>query len=312
VQAKGNAIVVRAYDKGNMGGITGEQGDLRLESAAGFVPLAGEWKYKTGVDVKSLGPKPRLPQGLQAPQNLPAHLYNAMIHPLIPYSMRGAIWYQGESNAGRAYQYRTLFPLMINDWRERWDQGAFPFLFVQLANFDTDKQTPAEPADDSWAELREAQLMTLSLPHTGMASAVDIGESADIHPKNKQEVGRRLALAARHVAYGEELVYSGPIYKRMKAENGAIRLYFDHADNGFELKENARKTFQIAGEDKKFVWADARIDGDSVVVSSPQVANPVAVRYGWNDDPVMTLFNREGLPASPFRTDDWPGATQGK
>jgi sialate O-acetylesterase len=313
VKAGKNLVAVRVYDMGNQGGIGGEKGDLRFEPAgAKPIPLAGEWKYKAGLDLKTLGPRPQPPANLRAPQNSPAQLYDAMINPLIPYAMRGAIWYQGESNAGRAYEYRTLFPLMINDWRQRWHEGDFPFLFVQLANFDADNQTPAEPTDDAWAELREAQLMTLSLPKTGMASAIDIGLSKNIHPTNKQEVGRRLALAAEHIACGKDVVYSGPIYKKMEVKGDKVYLTFDHVDGGLVAKDNALKGFAVAGQDKKFVWADASIEGDAVVVSSAKVTVPVAVRYGWSDDPVMSLFNKEGLPASPFRTDDWPGITQGK
>ncbi|MDX9975845.1 MAG: sialate O-acetylesterase [FCB group bacterium] len=308
-----NAIVVRVYDMGGQGGIAGEEADLRLEvPGADVLPLAGEWKYKIGINVKDAGPRPKRPAQLAAPQNMPSALYNAMINPLIPYGMRGAIWYQGESNAGRAYQYRTLFPLMIKDWRQRWGQGDFPFLFVELASFNADNKVATEPEDNTWAELREAQLIALSLPNTGVASAVDIGISDNIHPTNKQEVGRRLALAAEHVAYGRKLVYSGPMYKGMKVEGGAIRLSFHHVGGGLVAKDGGLKGFAMAGADKKFVWADATIEGDSVVVSSPQVAAPVAVRYAWTDDPVMTLFNAEGLPASPFRTDDWAGITQGK
>jgi sialate O-acetylesterase len=201
---------------------------------------------------------------------------------------------------------------MIRDWRARWGQGDFPFLLVQLANFDADQQSPAEPADDPWAELREAQLMTLSLPNTAMASAVDIGNPTNIHPTNKQEVGRRLALAAEKIAYGKDTPVSGPLYKAMESEGGAIRLSFDHVGGGLVAKDGPLKGFAVAGEDRKFVWAEARIDGDTVVVTSPQVEKPVAVRYGWSDDPVISLFSKEGLPASPFRTDDWPGVTADK
>jgi sialate O-acetylesterase len=230
-----------------------------------------------------------------------------MIAPLIPYGIQGAIWYQGESNAGRAYQYRTLFPDMIKNWRDDWGLGKFPFLFVQLANF---METKPEPDESSWAELREAQTMTLGLPNTGMAVIIDIGEADDIHPKNKQDVGKRLALWALAETYGKELVYSGPIYKSMKADGGSIVLSFDHVGGGLVAKGGEElKGFAIAGADKKFVWADAKIDGDNVVVSSDDVSEPAAVRYAWADNPVCNLYNAEGLPASPFRTDKWPGVT---
>jgi sialate O-acetylesterase len=230
-----------------------------------------------------------------------------MISPLIPYGIQGAIWYQGESNAGRAYQYRTLFPDMIENWRKDWGCGEFPFLFVQLANF---MKTKPEPDESAWAELREAQLMTLKLPNTGMAVIIDIGEADDIHPKNKQDVGKRLALWALAETYGKKLVYSGPIYKSMKVDGSSIVLSFDHVGGGLIAKDDEQlKGFSIAGADKKFVWADAKIDGDTVVVSSDKVSEPAAVRYAWADNPVCNLYNEEDLPASPFRTDDWPGVT---
>jgi len=229
-----------------------------------------------------------------------------MIHPLIPYAIRGAIWYQGESNAGRAYQYRKLFPAMIQDWRKAWGQGDFPFLFVQLANYQPRKP---EPADSAWAELREAQTMTLSLPKTGMAVIIDIGEANDIHPKNKQDVGKRLARAALAIAYGKHIPYSGPMYDSMKIEGDAIRLTFKHVDGGLVARGGELKGFAIAGDDRRFVWADAKIDGDTILVRSDKVAKPKAVRYAWADNPECNLYNKADLPASPFRTDDWPGVT---
>jgi sialate O-acetylesterase len=230
-----------------------------------------------------------------------------MIAPLIPYGIQGAIWYQGESNAGRAYQYRKLFPAMIKNWRKDWKLGDFPFLFVQLANF---RAVKSEPDESDWAELREAQFMTLAVPNTGMATIIDIGEANDIHPKNKQDVGKRLALWALAETYDKDLVYSGPLYKSMEKKDNQIILHFDHiggglvADGGEPLKG-----FAIAGADRKFVWADAKIEGKTVVVSSDQVIEPVAVRYAWADNPVCNLYNEAGLPASPFRTDQWPGVT---
>jgi sialate O-acetylesterase len=230
-----------------------------------------------------------------------------MIAPLIPYGIGGAIWYQGESNASRAYQYRKLFPAMIKNWRNDWGQGKFPFLFVQLANF---MAIDPEPADSMWAELREAQSMTLDLPNTGMAVIIDIGEANDIHPKNKQDVGKRLALWALARSYGKKLVYSGPIYKSTKIKGDKVVLYFDHVGGGLiATGDGPLKGFAIAGADRKFVWADAKIDGDNIVVSSGEVSAPVAVRYAWADNPVCNLYNEEGLPASPFRTDNWPGIT---
>ncbi|MBI4558199.1 MAG: 9-O-acetylesterase [Candidatus Hydrogenedentes bacterium] len=305
-----NVITVRVRDIGYRGGFGGKPEDLRLylSQAPGTetMPLAGAWRYKVGVDMRNVPPRPQPPAIIEGNPNVPTVLYNAMIKPLVPYTIRGAIWYQGESNAGRAYQYRTLFPAMIQDWRKKWGQGDFPFLFVQLANF---LEVKAEPEEDAWAELREAQLMTLAQPKTGMAVILDIGEAKDIHPKNKQDVGRRLALAARHVAYGEKLVYSGPIYRKMAIENGKIRLWFDHVGGGLVAKGGELRGFAVASEDHKFVWGKAGIEGDTVVVYSPEAKFPVAVRYAWAANPVCNLYNQEGLPASPFRTDDWPGIT---
>jgi sialate O-acetylesterase len=300
-----NVIAVRVLDTGGNGGMYGHPEALNLiKDSTQVFSLAGEWRYQLGADLQKLPPRPAPPNT----PNRPTVLYNAMIAPLVPFAMRGVIWYQGESNAQRAYQYRTLFPLLIKDWRARWGQGNFPFLFVQLANF---RPVATEPVDDDWAELREAQTMALSLPNTGMAVTIDIGDANDIHPGNKQEVGNRLALNARRLAYGENLVYSGPIYKSMKIEGTRIRLFFDHAEDGLMSKDSDKlQGFAIAGEDRKFVWADAVIDGKTILVSSPQVAKPAAVRYAWAINPVCNLYNRAGLPASPFRTDSWPEITR--
>jgi sialate O-acetylesterase len=241
---------------------------------------------------------------------MPAGLYNGMLAPLAPYGIKGAIWYQGESNAGRAYQYRRLFPAMISNWRSDWGQGDFPFLFVQLAAFGPNSPTVGE---SDWAELREAQLMTLSnTPKTGMAVAIDVGTYDDIHPRNKQPVGSRLALSARAVAYGERLTHSGPVYESMRIEGEKVILSFKHSGGGLEARGGALKGFIIAGEDKVWREATAEINGHRVIVRSANVAKPVAVRYAWSKYPTCNLFNKEGLPATPFRTDDWPGVTQPK
>jgi sialate O-acetylesterase len=269
------------------------------------------WKKLVAV-AKAAGkepPKaPRSPTDPRVGQHRPANCYNGMLLPLIPYAIRGAIWYQGETNAGRAYQYRELFPLMIRQWRQDWGQGDFPFYFVQLANFMAVKE---QPADSAWAELREAQTMTLRTPNTGMAVIIDIGEANDIHPKNKQDVGQRLALWALAKDYGKKnLIYSGPMYRSMETKGNQIVLSFDHVGSGLLAKDGGTlRGFAIAAADKKFVWADARIVGNTVVVSSPAVPDPVAVRYAWAENPVCNLYNREGLPANPFRTDDWLGCT---
>lgn len=257
---------------------------------------------------KPLPPKPEEPIGPGHPYS-PTGLYNGMIVPILPYGIRGAIWYQGESNAWRAYQYRTLFPAMIKNWRDAWHQGDFPFLFVQLANY---MQPEPQPVESDWAELREAQLMTLSsVPNTGMAVTIDIGEP-DIHPKNKQDVGKRLALWALAKTYGKDIVYSGPIYKSMKVDGNKAVLAFDDIGGGLVAKGDSLKGFAIAGADRKFVWADAKIEGDTIIVSSDKVAAPVSVRYAWAINPVCNLYNKEGLPATPFRTDTWPGVTDGR
>jgi sialate O-acetylesterase len=239
--------------------------------------------------------------------NKPSVLFNGMIRPLLPFGIRGAIWYQGESNVGRAYHYRSLFPTMIRDWRSGWSQGDFPFLFVQLANFGEPQTTPG---DSDWAELREAQTMALSVPNTAMASAIDIGDALDIHPKNKQDVGERLALCALGTVFGWDVEYSGPLYSWMTVEGNAIRLRFDHVGNGLAAKgSDTLEGFAVAGADRRWMWADARIERDTVVVSTDAVPHPVAVRYGWHHNPVGNLYNRAGLPASPFRTDEWEGVT---
>jgi len=304
VKSGTNVIAVRVFDMGNNGGLYGKPEQLKLEDNSGRkLSIAGSWKYKIGLEV---GPIPKSPND----PNRPTVLYNAMIHPLLPYSIRGAIWYQGESNAGRAFQYRALFPTMIKDWRSHWQQGNFPFFFVQLANF---MQHESEPQEDAWAELREAQSMALNLPNTGMAVTIDIGDAKDIHPKNKQDVGIRLALNALAKVYGKDIPYSGPIYDSMNIEGNKIRLKFSNTNAGLKIEGSKQlKGFAIAGEDKKFVWGKAKIEGDEVVVWNAKIKNPVAVRYAWAANPVCNLYNGAGLPASPFRTDDWDGITYGK
>jgi len=233
-----------------------------------------------------------------------AELHNGMIAPLLPYAIKGAIWYQGESNAGRAAQYRRLFPTMIENWRQDWRLGDFTFLEVQLAPFMKIKE---EPSESAWAELREAQLLaTRILPNVGMAVITDVGDPNDIHPKKKEPVGARLALAARAIAYGERIEFSGPIYRNMEIRRDKIVLRFDHVGKGLAAKDGPLKGFAVAGADGKFVWADAAIVGDTVVVSSKDVPRPLNARYGWADCPVVSFWNKDGLPASPFRTDRSP------
>ncbi len=237
-------------------------------------------------------------------------LWNAMIAPLTKFPIKGAIWYQGESNADRSWQYRTLFPAMIKCWRDNWGQGNFPFLVVQLAPF---MQIQKEPTESGWAELRDAQLFTSnSVPSVGLAVITDLGDEKDIHPQRKREVGERLALAARALGYDEKIVYSGPIYDNMTVSGNKVIVHFKHVGTGLVAKDGELADFTVAGEDKKFYPATAKIEGDTVVVSSDKVAEPKAVRYGWANYPLGNLWNKEGLPASPFRTDSFPVTTQDK
>jgi sialate O-acetylesterase len=246
----------------------------------------------------------------------PSELYNGMIYPLIPYGIAGAIWYQGESNAGRADQYARLFPALIQNWRGDWGQGEFPFLAVQLAPWDKNRQRSleeirSEPGESDWAELREAQLLAMkALSKVGMAVITDVGDKDDIHPQKKQTVGERLALAARAIAYQERIAHAGPIAIRASFSRGRGTISFAFDEGGLEARDGPLTGFQICGTDRNWVWADAKIEARRrVVVSSPEVPEPVAVRYGWSDYPVVNLFNKAGLPASPFRTDNFPLTT---
>jgi sialate O-acetylesterase len=273
---------------------------------------AAEWK-KQAKEAKAAGKKapPNRPLAENPAHGnfRPANLYHGRLEPVMPYAIRGVIWYQGETNAGRAYQYRDMFPLMIKSWREDWKEGEFPFYWVQLADFMNEKP---EPQDSAWAELREAQTMTMSLPNSGQALAIDIGEAGDIHPRNKREVGRRLALNALAQTYGLKVPFSGPQFDGYAIEGRRVRVRFKYAD-GLGTSDGAPVVgFAVAGPDRKFYWADARIDGNSVVVSSPSAPNPVAVRYGWSNNPAVNLINGADLPATPFRTDNWPGITAPK
>ena len=258
-----------------------------------------------------IAPGPKPPMAPEGPSNTPSVIFNGMVAPLIPFGIKGVIWYQGEANVGRAAEYHTLFTAMINDWREKWSEGDFPFLFVQLASLDAGKVP-------TWAVLRESQAKTLSLPNTGMAVSVDIGAPRNIHPQDKEDVGHRLALAAKHIAYGADVIYSGPVYSAMHVTGSAVNLTFTHGDGGLiigsapwvatgsqPLPTDTLSGFTIAGADKNWIPADAKIVDDQVVVSSSQVLNPVAVRYDWANDPKGNLYNKAMLPAVPFRTDDW-------
>lgn len=298
VKSGKNAIVIRLANGWGLPSMSGKANDMFVATSSGVrvADLSGIWKYNETLE-------PEVPEAIKYFQ-YPAALFNGMINPIIPYAIKGAIWYQGESNASEADapHYYELFSAMINDWRVRWKQGHFPFLFVQLANY---MNKDEQPSESSWARLRDEQLETLKLPNTGMAVTIDIGEAYNIHPKNKQDVGKRLALAAEKVAYHKDIVYSGPVYKSYEINGTEIEINFEHFGSGLKAKGGELKGFAIAGKDKKFVWADAQIVGGKVIVSSPKVSDPVAVRYAWGDNPDATLYNKDGLPASPFRTDDW-------
>lgn len=248
--------------------------------------------------------RPRQPVKPSLDRNYPSNLYNGMIAPLIPYGIRGALWYQGERNARNvesAMLYRHQLPLLIRDWRKRWDQGAFPFYFVQLPNFKARSDDPG--AESAWAVMRESMAETLKVPRTAMAITIDVGEARDIHPKNKQAVGQRLAMAALANVYEKEGVASGPLYQSHAIDGNRVVVTFDHVGNGLKVKGDVLKGFAIAGSNGKWQWAQAKVDGNKVVVWHPDIAEPKAVRYGWGDNPEVSLYNSAGLPAGPFRTD---------
>lgn len=297
-----NNISVRVEDKYYKGGFASKADKMFFQLGEKKIHLSGEWQFKVDTVIPDFKP---------FPNDVPSLLYNAMIHPLIPYGIKGVIWYQGESNTPRSKEYALTFPNMINNWRADWQQGNFPFLFVQLANY---QQAEKMPKDDAWAELRESQLKALNIENTGMAVAIDVGEAHDIHPKNKQDVGKRLMLSALKVAYGKDIVHSGPIYQSMQIEGKKAIISFEHVGSGLLVKDKHGyiNEFEIAGADKLFHWAKAKLEGDKIIVWSDEVEYPLAVRFGWAINPAeFNLYNIEGLPASPFRTDDWEGMTDG-
>ena len=307
VKAGKNTIGVRVMDTGGMSGILGDDNNILLtKSETEKMSLTGKWKCAASI---SIAEAPTFPLNTATEANYPTFLYNAMIYPLRDFSVKGAIWYQGEANTSMASQYKDLLPLMIRDWRRTWNFD-FPFYIVQLANY-MKVQTGAEESE--WAELREAQLQTSkTLDNTGLAVIIDIGEEGDIHPKNKSEVGRRLCLNALGGTYGKKIEYSGPIYSGYDINGNSIRIRFSHCTGGLKGYSYAEKSdrpnlegFYIAGGDHVFHKADAKIEGETVVVSSPDVLFPIAVRYAWANNPVCNLYNGANLPASPFRTDIW-------
>lgn len=306
LKAGRNVITIRVEDELAMGGFMSSVEAFFLEipgSETLKVSLAGSWKYfPTVVNADYFGTR-------LEPNSLYSLLYNAMINPLKDFRIRGAIWYQGESNTARAYAYRTLFPSLIQDWREQWGY-EFPFYWVQLANY---MEKEKEPANSAWAELREAQTMALSLPQTGQAVTIDIGEAYDIHPKNKQDAAKRLAFNAFHGAYGmKEVVFSGPTYSSMQKQGNKIVLTFDLYGSMLNIRSKYGyiEGFAIAGADQQFFWAKAELQGAKVVVWSDQVGDPVAVRFAWGNNPDVSLYNQVGLPVVPFRTDNWKGITE--
>lgn len=297
-----NTVAIRVEDIGGNGGLNGDTSKLVLLCKGSTVPLSGNWKFQL-ASVK--------PLSSVNPNSFPSLLYNSMLNPLIPYSIKGVIWYQGErnANAGRSYQYRMAFPLMITDWRNCWKQGNFPFYFVQLSSFNYNNGNSQKGS--AWAELREAQTIALSLPNTGMAVTTDIGNAKDIHPRNKSDVGKRLALVALNHTYRKKVEYTGPDYQSMIVKGKEVTLSFYHNDGlRTQGQDGMLMGFEIAGEAQYFYKATARISGKQVIVSAPEIMIPVAVRYAWADDAgSANLFNQSGLPAVPFRTDNWPSIT---
>ncbi len=293
-----NIFVIRVTNTNGKGGfVTGKP--YCIFSGNDTIDLKGYWQYKVGDVFK---PVTGAAGGGISFQNQPTALYNAMAAPVINYSIKGFCWYQGESNTGRSQEYTKLQPAMVADWRTKWNQENLPFLYVQLPNFMDANYLPSE---SQWAEFRDAQLSCLSVPGSAMAVAIDLGEWNDLHPDRKKEVGERLALGALKLAYGEDIVYSGPIYKSSTTEGNKIILTFDHTGSGLTTNDGEELAyFSIAGADKKFTWAKAKIEGDKVIVWNDEITNPLYVRYAWADNPDRAnLYNKEGLPASPFRTD---------
>jgi sialate O-acetylesterase len=298
LKAGRNLIAVKVTDTGGGGGFHGDVASMKLTLGNESIPLSGDWKFQ----VESISAK-------TSENGFPSIVYNAMVHPLIPYSLRGVLWYQGESNAGRSYQYRTAFPLLIGDWRKKWG-SEFPFYFVQLATYGTNDNPNT---GSGWAELREAQTMTLKIPKTGMAVTTDIGDPQDVHPLNKQDVGRRLAAMALHDIFKRKIVSRSPSFKSMKVEGNKVILSFDNVGGGLMTTGGSGEVlgFYIAASDQVFHTATAKIQGKTVVLYSDKVSVPVAVRFGWaGDASANNLFNKEGFPADPFRTDDWKTVTK--
>lgn len=290
LKAGKNVITVRTILTQNIGGFVRDM-PYYIKVGEEQVPVWGIWKYKVGAITKPQAPTTFF-------QYKPSGVYNGMIYPLRKYAIRGVLWYQGESNTGNPYDYKELFEAVISDWRKLWRQGDFPFYYVQLANHCPWRM---EPEVSGWAKVREAQRQVMKIPNTGMAVTIDVGMYNDLHPWDKKSVGERLALWALNFVFGEKNVCSGPIYKRMSVENDSVRLYFDHVGSGLVVKGERLETFEVSTDDGVFYPAEARIDGENIVIRSKNVKNPVRVRYAWADNPEdANLYNKEGLPASPF------------
>jgi sialate O-acetylesterase len=302
-----NVVTIRVFKSKPDGGFLGKPEELHLTLGDHTsIPLAGEWKGRLSVDVRPPHP---LPLAWENWPVMPSVLYQGMLAPIAPLSITGALWYQGEQNSDRGYQYRKILPVMIADWRRLFDQGNFPFFIVSLPAF---QHRSATPTDDAWAETRESQAVAAAeVPNTCLVVTIDTGDPDSIHPKEKAPVGDRLARCALGKVYGKPVVYSGPTLASVERLPGEIRLHFAHTDGGLVVKGDKLGEFSIAGDDRKWYWAEARIDGNSVIVSSPSVPHPNEVRYAWQSNPQATLFNGAGLPAAPFRTDQWPGITEG-
>lgn len=298
VKAGKAVLAVRVSDFGGEGGIHGKAEELYVEADGKWICLAGDWKYRIGLSLKGFPPAPVSP--IQS-SSYPTVLFNAMVKPWTAFPIKGVIWYQGEANVGRPEQYGDLFPALITDWRRQW-RSDFPFYFVQLANFMESKEI--QP-DSEWAALREAQTKALKLDQVGMAVTIDIGLADDIHPKNKQEVGRRLALVALAGSYGKNVSGSAPVFRNYRIKGDKMELYFGQKQDGFQIKGTTLKGFTIAGPDRVFYPAEAMVQNGKIIVFSPEVSIPLAARYGWADNPDCNLYGENGLPVAPFRTDCW-------
>lgn len=303
-----NVVAIRVLKTKPQGGFLAKPEELRVMLGdKTSIPLAGKWKGQLSVDARPPHP---LPIAYENWPVMPSVLYDGMLAPVAPLSITGVLWYQGEQNSERGFQYRRILPAMIEDWRKLFGQGDFPFYIVSLPAFRHRSETPT---DDTWAETRESQALTAAtVRNSCLAVTIDTGDPDNIHPKDKLPVGERLAFCALAKRYGKNVVYSGPTLASVERLANSIRLHFANTDGGLVVKGAKLEEFSIAGEDRKWYWADAHIEGDTVVVSSPSVPNPKEVRYAWQSNPAATLFNGAGLPAGPFRTDTWPGITEGQ